>query len=142
MRDEHQYDDILHLPHPVSASHPQMPLADRAAQFSPFAALSGHGEAVRETARLTEDRIWLEEDERELLDRKLRQIRESLRQREEGIPMPRLAFTCFFPDERKSGGSYRTVLGQVKKIDEHGRRLLLEDGTELWMDRLIAIEES
>ena len=78
MKEDHRYDDIIHLPHHVSASHPQMPLADRAAQFSPFAALTGHGALLQETGRLTEEWAEPEEDQKALLDLKLQQIRRVL----------------------------------------------------------------
>lgn len=134
MKDSHLYDDIICLPHHVSAVRPQMPLADRAAQFSPFAALTGHSEAIVETARLTEE--WAEpgEDEKRLLDERLRSIRDRLADR------PEATFTYFRPDEKKRGGAYRSVTGSVVKIDEYERRILLEDGSVLDMDYLCAIE--
>lgn len=101
----HEYDDIIHLPHHVSARHPQMPPEERAAQFSPFAALSGHEEAIRETARLTEDCALLDEDRREELNEQLLVLRE----REDREP--EIAVTYFRPDVRKSGGAYVTFRG-------------------------------
>lgn len=103
------YDDIIHLPHPVSPRHPQMPLADRAAQFSPFAALTGHDAAIRETARLTDSPVELEESGKEQLDRQLLLVQENLAQK------PEIEVTYFQPDEKKSGGVYVTVCGRVKK---------------------------
>lgn len=134
MSDEHKYDDIIHLPHPVSARHPQMPLYDRAAQFSPFAALTGHEAAIKETARLTEERVELDENRKEMLDERLQMIRENLSGK------PEVTFTYFKPDERKSGGAYLTVTGRVKKIDGYEHRILLEDGTVIEIEELAGIE--
>lgn len=134
MSDENKYDDILYLPHPVSARHPQMPLADRAAQFSPFAALTGHEAAIRETARLTKERVELDESRKEILDERLQMIRENLSEK------PEVTFTYFQPDERKSGGAYLTVTGRVKKMDGYERRILLEDGMIVPLEELIDIE--
>ena len=134
MSDENKYDDILYLPHPVSARHPQMPLADRAAQFSPFAALTGHEAAIRETARLTKERVELDESRKEILDERLQMIRENLSEK------PEVTFTYFQPDERKSGGAYLTVTGRVKKMDGYERRILLQDGTIVPLEELIDIE--
>ena len=132
----HEYDDIINLPHHVSARHPQMSMYDRAAQFSPFAALTGHDAAIKETERLTEERVELDEDSKELLDEQLQMIREPLDER------PEVTFTYFEPDERKQGGAYQTISGRVKKIDEYEHRILLEDGTALMVEHLVSIEEN
>ena len=124
-KDEHRYDDIIELPHHVSKKHTQMPLYDRAAQFAPFAALTGHEDAIRETARLTEDEILLDESSKELLDERLQYLLEHLTER------PEVTVTYFMPDERKSGGAYVTVTGVVKKVDEYRGRIVLEDGREI-----------
>lgn len=134
MSDEHKYDDIIHLPHPVSARHPQMSLLDRAAQFAPFAALTGHEAAIKETARLTEERVELDENAKEMLDERLQMIRENLSGK------PEVTFTYFKPDEKKNGGAYLTVTGRVKKIDGYEHQILLEDGTVLDMEELVGIE--
>ena len=131
---EHKYDDIIDLPHHVSARHHQMPLADRAAQFSPFAALTGHDAAIRETARLTDAFVELDENRKEELDEQLRLIQENQSQR------PEIEVTYFRPDGKKSGGAYVTVRGRVKKVDEHNRRILFTDGTALPMDNIFSIE--
>lgn len=123
--DEHKYDDMIDLPHHVSANHPQMSLSNRAAQFSPFAALTGHEDAIRETARLTDSYIELEEDRKEQLDEKLQLIRENLWQK------PECEITYFRPDDRKNGGTYVTVCGKIKKIDEYSHQIILTDGTVL-----------
>ena len=106
-----QYDDIIHLPHHVSSTRQQMPMSDRAAQFSPFAALTGHSAAIAETGRLTDQRMELDEYEMARVDAELQRLQELL----PGRPMA--SITYFVPDERKNGGSYQTVTGSVKRID-------------------------
>lgn len=127
------YDDIIELPHHVSATHPQMPLSDRAAQFSPFAALTGHEAAIQETARLTEEFAELDEDRKEEINGKLQWIRENQAAR------PEIEAVCFQPDTKKSGGLYVTVRGRVKRIDETGRQILLTDGTRIAIERIFEI---
>lgn len=106
-----KYDDIIHLPHPDSPRHPRMSIHDRAAQFSPFAALTGHGTAIAETGRLTDQRMELDEYEMVRVDAELQRLQELLPSR------PAASITYFVPDERKSGGSYQTVTGEVKRIN-------------------------
>ena len=106
-----QYDDIIRLPHPDSPRHPRMSLYDRAAQFSPFAALTGHSAAIAETGRLTDHRAELDEYEMARVDAELQRLQELLPGR------PTVSITYFVPDERKNGGSYQTVTGEVKRID-------------------------
>lgn len=132
-QDGHKYDDIIHLPHHVSGRHPQMPLSSRAAQFSPFAALTGHEAAIRETARLTESFAEPDEDRKALLDWQLLRIRENLDQ------APECEITYFQPDEKKGGGTYLTVSGKIKKIDGYGRQILFADGTALPIERISSI---
>lgn len=132
--DEHRYDDIIDLPHHVSTKHPHMAPIDRAAQFSPFAALTGHDEAIRETERLTEERAQLDENSKELLDARLQILREHLSER------PEVTFTFFEPDAKKNGGSYVTVSGKVKKIDAYEAKIFLDDGTGISIDEIVAIE--
>jgi len=116
------YDDIIHLSHPVSVKHPQMPVSDRAAQFSPFAALTGHDAAIKEAARLTDERIELDEEEKLRLDDKLRIVQEMLTEQ------PELLVTYFRADNSKSGGSYQTIRGCVKKINVYEQVLVLTEG--------------
>ena len=134
MKNEHNYDDIIQMPHHVSTKHPQMPLMDRAAQFAPFAALTGHAAAIQETARVTEEWLELDESEKAMLDERMQLLRENLSQR------PEVTFTYFEPDTKKSGGTYLTARGRVKKIDAYGRQVILEDGTVLDMGQLVSIE--
>lgn len=135
-REKQRYDDILYLPHHVSSKYPPMPLQDRAAQFSPFAALTGHDAAIKETARLTEKRVELDENSKEALDIRLQLLKDHLTEQ------PVIAFTYFKPDKKKSGGLYVTVTGIIKKIDEYERKILLQDGTEILMKELLSIEGS
>ena len=113
----HKYDDIIGLPHHVSATRPRMSMIDRAAQFSPFQALTGYGAAIQETGRLTDRKIELSEDERIVLDMKQQILLDNIRE------CPDVSITYFIPDERKAGGSYVTVTGNVKKIDDYQRLL-------------------
>lgn len=129
----HQYDDIIHLPRPVSKTHLPMPIQDRAAQFAPFAALTGHHAAIQESARLTDAKIELDENTRAILDEQLRYIREML------PAEPEVSITYFVPDSKKPGGSYVTVNGCVKKIQEFWRTMILTDGTEIPMDEMIEL---
>lgn len=119
------YADIVNLPHPVSARHAPMSDADRAAQFSPFAALNGHGDAIRETARLTDCRAELDENEKALLNEKLLRLRDHLKER------PLVTLTVFVRDLQKEGGAYVTLAGIVKKIDEYTQTLVMEDGERI-----------
>lgn len=129
-----RYDDILGLPHHVSAVHPQMSMAERAAQFSPFAALTGYGDAVRETERLTDELADLDESCREDLDRKLALLQENLSRQ------PEVVILYFEPDLRKAGGEYRSAEGRVKKIDIYERSLIMSDGLRLPMEHIMQID--
>ena len=135
MNDEHRYDDIIELPHHISRKHPQMPLLDRAAQFAPFAALTGHESAIRETSRLTEEEIELDENSKELLDFRLQQLQEHLPEQ------PSVTVTYFKPDEKKDGGAYETVTGAVKKVDGYAGELVFTDGRRVELKSIIALEE-
>lgn len=132
--EEGRYDDIINLPHHVSIKHPHMAPIDRAAQFSPFAALTGHDEAIKETARLTDERMELDENRKELMDARLQLLREHLGEK------PTVTFTFFEPDERKSGGAYVTVTGSVKKIEEYENKIVLEEGAAIFIDDIYAVE--
>lgn len=134
--DIHRYDDIIDLPHPEPRHHVRMTPENRAAQFAPFAALTGHGAAVRETARLTERRIELDENMKAELDEKLRYIMEQSGQR------PQISVTYFIPDEKKAGGTYVTAHGRVKRTDPLNHRIVLEDGTQIPMVQILEIRES
>lgn len=124
------YDDIINLPHPVSQRHPQMSMHDRAAQFSPFAALTGHGAAIEETERETDARADLGEDERENLNRQLCLLRDHLEEQ------PQVAITYFEPDSRKAGGAYVTIRGIVRKMDMTERYIQMMDRRQILIDNI------
>lgn len=126
-----KYDDIIDLPHPTSAKHPRMPMIDRAAQFSPFQALTGYGEAIQETARLTGEKVELTEEAKAELDEKLRLLADTGEQ---------AAFTYFQPDGKKSGGRYVTVLGEVKQLDTLEGLLILAGGASIPIENISEIE--
>ena len=128
------YDDIISLPHPTSKRYPRMPIRDRAAIFSPFAALSGHGAAIAETARLTEQKIELDEDTKAELDRRQAVLLEHMDER------PELTVTWFQRDEKKDGGAYLTTTGRLKKLRELERILVLTDGTEISLEDVVTLE--
>lgn len=132
--DPHRYDDMLDLPHHVSAVHPHMSLYDRAAQFAPFKALSGYEDDVAEEARLTDARIELDEGRIEYLDAQLQLLEEKLPE------SPEVTVTFFQPDERKAGGAYRTVTGRAKKIDMTARALLLRGGVRIPIEDIYDME--
>lgn len=128
------YDDIIHLPHHVSKRHPQMSLYNRAAQFAPFAALTGYEEAIIETARLTAPKVDMMEDNQQLLDRKLALLSRSLREQ------PTVSITYFQPDKKKTGGQYLTVTGVIKTIRDSERVILMADGKCVSIDTIINID--
>ena len=130
------YDDILHLPHPTSARHPRMPIAERAAIFSPFAALTGHAGAIAETARLTDQKMELDEDTKAELDRRQAVLMEHIAEQ------PEVTVTWFQPDERKDGGAYFTTTGRLKKINEMNRVLILLDGTSIPLEDVADLESN
>ena len=130
-----KYDDIFSLPHPVSKTHPPMPRAERAAQFSSFAALTGYEEIVAESARLTEARAERDRDALEALDGALRALAAEIETR------PEAELRYFVPDEKKAGGRYETLRGRVKKIDEQASLLLLEDGKKIPLGDIASIEK-
>lgn len=129
-----EYKDIINLPHHVSSKRPQMSMLNRAAQFSPFAALTGYDDAIHETGRLTDEKVDLSEGEKEVLDRKQQVLMEKL------AAHPALTITYFVPDAKKSGGAYITKSGNLKKIDEFERWMLLTDGTKIPLDDVADIE--
>ena len=119
------YEDIIHLPHHVSEPHPRMSRLNRAAQFSPFAALTGYGAAIQEAGRLTDRKIQLDEDSQAVLDRKLAILREQMSKHLE------VTVTYFQPDGKKDGGAYASFSGQVKKIQDYEQLLVFTDGTQI-----------
>lgn len=128
------YEDIIHLPHHVSTVHPRMAISDRAAQFSPFAALTGYGYAIQETARLTDEFSDLDEHVKGALDEALGFVQEHIREQ------PVVTITYFQPDGQKDGGSYLAVTGAVKKVDTFGRKIILADKTAVPMEYVIGLD--
>ena len=129
-----KYDEIMGLPHHVSKTRPQMPMSDRAAQFAPFAALTGYDAAIKETGRLTDERIELDVEVLSALDMKYQLLMEALDE------APEVTITYFQPDERKAGGKYVSAVGAVKKIDDFERRITMQDGAKIPMDDVLSIE--
>lgn len=117
------YDDIINLSHHESTKHPRMSALNRAAQFSPFAALTGHEAAISETARLTNTRLELDEDRKEELDEQLQIIREHISLE------PEVSITYFVPDTQKEGGSYLQVIGVIKRLDDIDHKIVMKNGT-------------
>ena len=128
---EDKYADIINLPHHVSRKHPQMSMADRAAQFSPFAALTGHDAAIAEAARLT--------DERPILDESVKQKISALLQLASTDSSLVLNIVYFVPDTRKAGGSYAEITGHIKKLLPHEKLLILDTGTRIPVEDIVAI---
>lgn len=126
----HKYDDIINLPHHVSKKHPPMSLHDRAAQFSPFAALTGHKAAINEAARLTDKKQILSEDVIAKLNEQLNLIKENIGTNQT------VTITYFVPDDKKSGGAYISHTGVVKKIDEYNRTVVLTDKTVIPIEQI------
>ena len=128
---EDKYADIIHLPHHVSRNHPQMSMADRAAQFSPFAALSGHDAAITEAARLT--------DERPILDESVKQEISNLLQLASTDSNLVLNIVYFVPDTRKAGGSYAEITGHIKKLIPHEKLLIMDTGTRIPVEDIVKV---
>lgn len=128
------YDDIIHLSRPESAAHPPMPRAARAAQFSPFAALTGYDAAIRETARLTDREIELDEDSLAILDARLQYLNEH------AAETPQVTLTHFVPDSRKDGGAYRLTDGRLKQIDTDRQTLILCDGQRIPLSHILVVD--
>lgn len=133
MNIEFDYSDIINLPHHVSKKHPQMSIEARSAQFAPFAALTGYGDAVNETARLTDKRIELDDVIKEEINCKLETIKRNIKER------PIVTITYFVPDTKKQGGAYVTVTGSIYKIDENKQQINLNDGTKIPIEEIISV---
>ena len=129
-----KYDDIINLPYPQSASRKRMSMTDRAAQFSPFAALVGYEDAVEETARLTDERLELAEDMKAIIDAKLGAIVDKINER------PTVTITYFVPDEKKSGGKYVTATDKAKSVDELERTISLSEKGAIPIENIRSID--
>ena len=119
------YDDIINLPHHVSKSHAPMSMMNRAAQFAPFAALTGHSAAIEETARLTDEQQELAEEDSDALNQKMVYLREVINEH------PTITITYFEPDKKKAGGKYKSIEGQLQNIDDYGQAIILKSGVSI-----------
>lgn len=134
MAERFPYEDIVDLPHHVSKKHPQPTMADRAARFAPFAAITGYEEMVLEEARVTDDRIEMDESSKAALNEKLNMILEFIDEQSE------VSITYFEPDKRKAGGAYITVIGTVKRIDEYEHLVIMTDGKKINIDEIYNLQ--
>ena len=134
MADNFSYEDIVNLPPHISKKHPQPTMLERAARFAPFAAITGYEEMVLEEARVTEERIELDEGTLAMLNEKLNIIHDSLDSE------PVIQITYFEPDKKKSGGAYISVTGTVKRIDEYERIVIMSDGKKIRIDEIFGLE--
>ena len=129
-----EYDDIINLPHHVSKVHPKMSMMNRAAQFAPFAALTGHAAAIEETARLTDEQHELADEDSEALNQKMAYLRETINEH------PTITITYFEPDKKKAGGAYKTIEGQLQNIDDYNQCLVMRDGKVVFIRSVFDIQ--
>lgn len=134
MANKFPYEDIINLPPHISAKHPQPTMEERAARFSPFAAITGYEEMVLEEARVTEKRIELSDDTKQRLNEKLTMISDFIDDR------PTLKFTYFVPDKKKDGGAYIDIIGIVKRMDEYEKQVILTNGTIISINDIYDID--
>ena len=134
MGTDNKYADIINMPYHGSKRKRKMSGIERAAQFSPFAALTGHSEAVKETERLTEDFIELDENVKAVLDERINILKQAFSLK------PEVKIVYYLPDQRKDGGSYEEIRGVVKKLSEFKRLIVMEDGTEIPFDHVSEID--
>lgn len=128
------YDDIIHMPHHVSATRPRMSIHDRAAQFSPFAALTGYDASIQEMRRVVDAPVVLDVDGVAMLNEKLQRLSSMLEER------PLVTVTYFVPDPRKNGGGYVSLTGYVKRVDSHEKEVLMTDGTVIGFSDILDLE--
>lgn len=128
-----KYDDIINMPHHVSSKHPRLSMEQRAAQFAPFAALSGYGEQLKETERITESRIELDDEVKEKINNALNLKIKNISSK------PKVTITYFVPDSKKPGGKYVTKIGNLVKYSEYKKILILEDKTEIPISEIIEV---
>lgn len=127
------YEDIINLPHHISSKRPQMSKEQRASQFAPFSALTGYEDAIKETARLTNRKIDVDDGLREILNNKLNIIEENIKNK------PEVSITYFIPDKKKDGGEYTTISGIVRRIDEVNNLIIMEDKSKIDMNDILNI---
>lgn len=132
----HEYDDIINLPCPTSKTHPRMSMYQRAAQFAPFAALTGHGAAIRETARLTDSMIEISDDDKRILDQKIQTIIQHISEH------PHVSITHFVADSYKSGGAYTITEGKIKKWNECERLIIFDNDYAVHIQNILDIRTS
>ena len=130
-----KYRDIINLPHHVSKNHPRMSLNNRSAQFAPFSALTGYSEKIKETARITDKKIELDEGLKTVINNRLQIIKENIKS------VPQVTITYFIKDQRKSGGSYKTIITNIKKIDEVNKIFILTNNEKIQIDDIINISK-
>lgn len=129
----HDYSDIYNIPRPDLKYHQRMPITDRAAQFAPFAALTGFSGMIEETGRITEEKIILDEKEKEKINRRLSSLANEIGSK------PEIQITYFLPDREKRGGSYQTITGQLNKIDLYNKLIVINDGAKIRFEDIINI---
>lgn len=134
MNEAHDYEDIIDMPHHESEVHQHMSLYERAAQFSPFAALTGHGDVIEETGRLTVSKVDIDESVKEKLDAELARIIDKIDE------CPYISVTYYKPDERKSGGAYITYEGNIQKIDEYARTIVMDNEVYISFDDIVELK--
>ena len=130
-----KYKDIINLPHHVSKNHPRMSLNNRSAQFAPFSALTGYSEKIKETARITDKKIELDEGLKTVINNRLQIIKENIKS------VPQVTITYIIKDQRKSGGSYKTIITNIKKIDEVNKIFILTNNEKIQIDDIINISK-
>ena len=129
-----QYEDIINLPHPVSSKHPQMSMEERAAQFAPFAALSGYGEEIDEASRITYDKIDLSDNKMNVINNNLLIIKDNIKSK------PMVIITYFVSDDKKNGGYYKTCVKNVKKIDDVYKKIIFSDNSSVSMNDVLNLQ--
>ncbi len=133
MNNQNKYNDIINLEHHISKIHKQMSLENRAVQFAPFSALTGYDEAIKETTRITQDRIELDEELKHTLNKKIICINNQISSN------PKVTITYFIPDSKKLGGKYQTITGNVRKIDKYNKIIMLINGLKIPIIEIIDI---
>lgn len=133
MNNQNKYNDIINLEHHISKIHKQMSLENRAVQFAPFSALTGYDEAIKETTRITQDRIELDEELKHTLNKKIICINNQISSN------PKVTITYFVPDSKKLGGKYQTITGNVRKIDKYNKIIMLINGLKIPIIEIIDI---
>lgn len=127
------YDDIINTRYPFDLKHPRMSVYNRSAQFAPFAALTGHSESIKETARLTDEQIEINEDQKEIINQKLIYINKYIKVH------PNISITYFVKDKKKKGGKYITITSEIKKIDTYNKVIILVNNNKILFDDIISI---